>query len=424
MEENCKGSPDYVYKFIDEYSVYVETESFKEGWDRWCVSNYNIVNKERIKQLTGNYKWIEVIYSQTKYYYLIENESGKGLLSSTIKELLPIEYLSIDVDKNSDIIRTKKKGNTSNDTVVEYFDSNGKLLRSILFQRQFSNDGSFNLAWDDIRYEFTMFYNGHCTVNCRGYKGILDLDGRYIIPPIYDSLKIIDNERVIACRKSKFGLITFNEKVILDFLYDRLEYFENDFFIVRKKNREGVLNLLCPDKTKFKKLEYDYYSEGTVIVRNGLEDMEKFGVEDSEGNIIVPISYDYISQFKNGVAIARIGYKSGIINKQGNFVQSMMFDHISRCKNDFFITEVNNRFGLLKADSSVLLKPKYSKIEIQDNTFLVEKRNTYNYMDFNGKFLDKDWSSYDYDDSYTREELDDMYRGAFDGFDDASWNID
>ena len=32
--------------------------------------------------------------------------------------------------------------------------------------------------------------------------------------------------------------------------------------------------------------------------------------------------------------------------------------------------------------------------------------------------------NYDYDDGYTQEELDDMYRAAFEGDPDAQWNID
>jgi hypothetical protein len=38
--------------------------------------------------------------------------------------------------------------------------------------------------------------------------------------------------------------------------------------------------------------------------------------------------------------------------------------------------------------------------------------------------IDKDTNSSGYDDSYTEQDLRDMYRDAFDGFDDATWNID
>lgn len=425
MTEYSTGKFDCIRKFVDEYAVYIETEGFKDGWDRSYVSEYNIINKDRVKQLTDNYNNIEVIYSQTKHFYKIENSFGKGLLDSNLKELLPIAYSDIDVDKNSDIIRARKGRSYSDNSVIEYIDSNGKLLRSIFYNGHLYSDGAYGPYKGDLSYEFPLYFMGYCIVTCKGYKGILDVDGRYVIPPIYEKLKIIDCKKVIACLNSKYGLINFSETVLLDFLYDRLEYCENDFFIVRKNNCEGVLNLFCPEKLILKKLKYDNFSEGTVIVSNGVGDEEKkFGVEDSEGNELVPIVYDYISQYQNGVAIVAYGKMKGILNKQNNFIQSPIFDSILRCDNGYFIIKLKNKYGLLKADGSILLRPIYSKIESLTGCFRVENKSIYNYLNLNGKFEKDEWEQDVYDETYTQRELDDMYRDAFDGFADAMWNVD
>jgi hypothetical protein len=85
---------------------------------------------------------------------------------------------------------------------------------------------------------------------------------------------------------------------------------------------------------------------------------------------------------------------------------------------------LRNKYGLLKPDGSMLLQADYSNIEFLNSCFRIEKNGQYNYLDFNGKLKHDKWQQEEYGETYTQQELDDMYRDAFDGFSDAVWNVD
>lgn len=415
----------HTYEFIDGYAIYCERDWFKEGWDRWSEERYNILNEEHVKQFDKDYDNIKMLSSKSKKYYRIQNSRKVGLLSSKLQEILPEEYYHIELNKDSDIFIAVKERNEQDGYIVEYVKDDGEIIRSItcsdyvLAHSIYLNDRRIN---SDL---FPPFTDKYCIVSNNSNKGILNINGNYIVPPVYEKLEIIDGNKVIACSNSKYGIINFNESIILDFQFDRMDYYGDNIFIVRKDNLEGVLNLLNPNNLKLKELKYDKCSEGTVIVSNGFEHkQEKFGVEDFEGNNLIPIVYDYLSQYKNGVAIVANGKNKGIISKNNNLIQSIIFDSITRCDNGFFITKSSNKYGLLKADGSILLKPIYSKIKSLKSCFRVENKGIYNYMDFNGKFEKDEWEQEEYGETYTQKEIDDMYRDAFDGFADAVWNVD
>lgn len=414
-------------KFIDGYTIKCEREWFKEGWERWCEEKYNIINEKHIKQLDRDYEEIKLLSSQSGHYYKIKSGNNIGLLSSSLQEILPVEYYSIEVDENSDIIRAVKGGGKLNGYRVEYVNAEGKVLRSIICMQ---NIYEHPIYIDDKRLRkdlFPPFLEKYCIVVDNSKKGIIDNEGKYIVPPNYENLQIVDEIKVIACLSSKYGLINFNETIILDFIYNRIEYIEPNFFIVRKGKLEGIINLLCPEKLKLKKIKYHTFSDGYIIAsRQTSMKEEKFGVEDYNGNVIIPFKYDNLSKFENGIAVATMMNKHGLINIKNQFVQPLRQGSIKRIDEGYYLTNWQNKFGLLNPDGSMLLQPFYSKIEFKHSCFEVEDGHLYNYLEFNGEFRYEDWEQYydDSDDSYTQKELNDMYRDAFDGFPDAVWNVD
>lgn len=417
-------------KFVDGYAIHSEVIHYNERGEEisysgstedWSVLKYNIIDINHHKQLAVDYDKIELLFSKTKHFFLI-GRFEVGLLSSNLQEIIPVGFTRIEVDNNSDIIRAAKQSYSSEPTLVQYINYDGIVLRSIIDYDNNLYKSNFTF-WEELNNSFPFFKNDYCVISNGIYKGVIDTEGKYVIPPIYNKLQVINENQVIACKSSKFGLISMNEVLLLNFIFDRLEFIGENRFIVRQDNCEGILNLLCPDRLILKSLKYHSFSDGAVLVSIKNEiGKEKFGFEDYDGEEIVPLLYNYLSKFENGIAVASINKKYGLINQKNQVIQSFVYDNIYRTGNGYFLIILNNKVGLVNADGSILLKARFENIVFKDDKFLVELKDCYNYLNLNGKFANE-WMYNDYE-SATTEDTDDMYLDALDGNYDAAWNID
>lgn len=66
------------------------------------------------------------------------------------------------------------------------------------------------------------------------------------------------------------------------------------------------------------------FSDEGAVVRSG----ERWGVIDNQGNICIPMEYDYIDRFTNQVASAKKEGKWGYINKYGKELVPFIYDGV------------------------------------------------------------------------------------------------
>ena len=67
-----------------------------------------------------------------------------------------------------------------------------------------------------------------------------------------------------------------------------------------------------------------YFSEGLANVKvNG-----KVGFIDKTGRFVIPLLYDNASAFKEGLAIVQINYKNGLVDKLGKIIVPPIYDKV------------------------------------------------------------------------------------------------
>ena len=181
-----------------------------------------------------------------------------------------------------------------------------------------------------------------------GKVGFIDKTGTVIIPVEYDVTPYSDflvfggfgwgnfSEGLAAMSKDgKCGFIDKTGKVILPFEYDFAENFAYGLARVQKDGKEGFI-----DKTGdfvFLIDEYDSvnnFYEGLAAVWKYAEKSEwglsggKWGFIDTTGTVAIPIEYDTVNSFSDGLAFAVQDDKQGFIDKTGEFV--IQLENISR----------------------------------------------------------------------------------------------
>ncbi|MCL1917304.1 MAG: WG repeat-containing protein [Peptococcaceae bacterium] len=184
-------------------------------------------------------------------------------------------------------------------------------------------------------------YDGHT----RKY-GYIDTTGKEVIPLIYEDnledykaedgpLKTLFSENGFAAvyKNGKWGYIDTEGHVVVPFEYENTYHYNEDkIALVQKNGKWGVFDLFGGQSVL--PTEYDdiaVIAENLKRIRKG----NKFGVIDADGNIILPVEYDFVFTFSEfsegskGLAAVQKDGKWGYIDAGGVWVVPLEYDSVS-----------------------------------------------------------------------------------------------
>lgn len=301
---------------------------------------------------------------------LVKEGNTFGLASITGKVILSPRYDRIWKPKNG--LAVAKKADK-----YGFIDRNGKVVIPFKYEGVYDFNHKFpytaaqkdkkfgfidKRGWQVIPFEYdhvSPFYGeGYSLVKKEGKYGYISVKGNEIIPIIYDSLSTQPQEGsfVFAKKDGKYGVLNFFGKELIPFEYDYLrtweersvfdEYYDynyaSDFLepsrgfalLVKKNEKYGILHtrgevILPVEYTSIGNFRERYYPEREVIdeerIRYAeLKKNDKMGIMNAQGEILIPCEYDEIDFTYNPVHPfkARKDFKFSYIDAQGNIVKT------------------------------------------------------------------------------------------------------
>ena len=247
-----------------------------------------------------------------------------------------------------------------------------------------------SIKYDDIQ---TYFQGSLCKVSNKGKFGFINSKGDKIIPCIYDHvafvlgdlLEIKDESRFRTyCQDSllqvksnnKYGLINLEGKEIIPCKYDELTIFdwEEKLLQVKLDSKYGLINL-----------------EGKEIIPCKYD--EELRIFDWNKEFILEDNNYFRRVAKIGKVQVRLDNKYGLINLKGEEILSCKYDSIGRGgvfiwaeKDDVFIVKLDNKYGLVDLEGKEIIPCLFEYIEREGGKmFKVRKDNKYGLVDFEGK---------------------------------------
>lgn len=228
-----------------------------------------------------------------------------------------------------------------------------------------------------------------------------------VIPAVYDTLNYINDDRVIACKDDRYGLINIKQEEIIPFQYNYLDYINDNFIIaVNEDGKYGVINISNDILLNF---EYDHISN--VYKTNDYFKINKYNqfglLATADAEIVIPMEYDGIEYPGNKLAVALKEGQMGLIDVRNKVVVPFIYDHIMY-NDDGFIVFKDELQGFLNKEGKVILPVKYVNIlEIKDGfiTAIISDENDENkyvVYDINGKVIVP--PIYDYIDYYATDK--------------------
>ena len=305
------------------------------------------------------------VQKKEKWGYL--NENGETFITPQYNQVTPFEKTLTAVQKGQKWGLIGKNNKPA--TAFEY-------------------DTIMRTNYEDYQYE----------VKKNGLMGILDAQGKIVLPIEYKSITSIGQKHFIGTDKAgKQGISNYQNKVIMPYQYDEIKPYKENTFKVKKDNKIGIATLenklivsikydeikdsKCKDNFFYIVLngkngiadatgkevvapEYDQtecYDYFTVVTKNG-----KTGVLDSSYAVFVPIEYEEIERFadnKESVVAFKQNGKWGFFNQQGKVVASPMYDEAPNTYSAPYIAKKGGKYGLVDALNRTLLNFEYDNIQ-------------------------------------------------------------
>lgn len=210
------------------------------------------------------------------------------------------------------------------------------------------------------------FHEGTAEVKMQdGKSGVIDRQGRFIIPPIYDSVMAFSEDVGIGmtAKNGNEPLLSQKPEDVKSFLYDR-----------KGKIIAEISNLIV----------LDYFSEGLALVAN-----EKgWGFIDKTGKIVIEPRRAYVLGFSEGLCPVSADKNFGYIDKTGKTVIEPRFQAAFKFSNNLARVVINEKYGFIDKTGKIIIQPQYSYLEDFKDGLAYARQDEFNgYIDKSGKFI-------------------------------------
>ncbi len=205
-----------------------------------------------------------------------------------------------------------------------WFSVRSEVKQTVFLDRQ--GQPVFQNSWEDVGDDG--FSEGLCTVMENGLWGYMDTTGTTVIPCVWESVSAFKGGlAVVENSEGLYGLINTDGDMMLDCAWESL--------------------YLLPD--------------GWIGVENA---EEKVTLIKSDGSFGLPMEYDRLSGYVNGVTLAAQGRRMLLLNDRGQTVAELNYDDYSTISEEGLIcVEKEGKYGYIDTTGTLVIPCIYDAAE-------------------------------------------------------------
>ncbi|WP_179415964.1 WG repeat-containing protein [Mucilaginibacter sp. E4BP6] len=265
-------------------------------------------------------------------------------------------------------------------------------------------------------------------------EGLYDLNGKQILPHVFERIDIFFCGRAIVKKNGKYGVIDEKGKELFYTDYSSIDRYANNYALVHSHQTNGDIKVGIIDKEGKVVVPVIYqWLEHISNFRDGLAAMaqnRKYGFIDTTGRVIVDFKYDKVEPFRDGIAKVWVGWQlTGYIDQKGKEIippdfQAMDHANLRRYYDKFiigtkdsiqhvfdysgkeiaalkyktirdfsqseisFIVSVDNKMGILDSNFRVKIPVRYQILEtIFPGKIAAKERGKFQFIDETGNII-------------------------------------
>lgn len=364
------------------------------------------VFKQREK-VTKNYQYF-ALYAQNKWGVI--NQDGDEVITPSYQEMIIIPneekdvfVCTYDIDEQTGTYKTKAI-NSKNEEIFTAYEQ----VEAI------DNIDKNNNLW----YEKNIL-----KVSKNGKYGLIDLNGKELLPIEYDEITVLDGmeNSIIIKKDGKVGLVNDNGSILIEVNYKDIralgETYKDGYITIDDAGKYGVVSATKKQILENKYDEImpvylkDYYlikegekkevidSNGNVILDSGFDDIKSattngvifiknnlYGEISTSAEITLDAKYQDLKEVKDGIYIAKQNDKYGIIDNVGN--EQLAFEYAGITYNEkadlFFAEDSEYNTSIINDIYDVKATGILSEVNNEDEYIRMRVNDNYKYYDFKG----------------------------------------
>lgn len=315
------------YDFISTTEVQGLIPVMKDG--KWGLVSYDDYDKEIVEP-----RWDTPPQEENYGLIGIVNKEKQGLLNSQGKEILPVIYENIFVQSKNRI-------------TVERIDDRYAI---------YNNKGIVLIPFKEGYSCLIYFSDDRIIAHKKGKAGVIDITQKEIIPFVYDSIFWDEKHEVyIIETEGLTGVVDKNGKEIVSCGFQDV-FLHDKFIMVIFDNKVGILDYEGQSLVACKYEALQDARENLIIFK----EKGKYGLINISGKQILPPTYDDIEPFVHGYAkVTDKKGRKGIIDTNGELVCETIYEEVGHFVNKFAAVKINGRWGFINELGVECIPPKY-----------------------------------------------------------------
>ena len=240
---------------------------------------------------------------------------------------------------------------------------------------------------------YARVYNGWRNV---GY--IREIDYKEVIPPVYSEVGEFQfgyvrvQQGMWPVKDPKVGILDSLGQVVVPVEYDNAHIVDKDRVVVSKADNDAaaMINMQGQWIVPFGRFNTIGGIEENCIM--AVRDGHKWGCIDRNGRVVIPLKYNRIENFSEGIATVRIGSNHGCVDLEGRLVIPLMYDEIGLSSQGLMPAQKDGFWGVINHQNETVVPFEYRQAPrlqgwgVKKGTIEVYN-GRYGVMDLQGRFI-------------------------------------
>ncbi|OJJ17610.1 hypothetical protein BKI52_27500 [marine bacterium AO1-C] len=274
-------------------------------------------------QKASNFSGGVAVVQRNNQWLLINNQ---GAIIAT----LPYDEVATALPSIIKVVKDKKIG---------FVDSEGKLIIAPKFTY--------------VNYIGTLIYAQWQDTDQGTHHGFFDKQGKMVLLlDAYQGFLAMREGKIPVMKNKKYGYVDTNGKVVIPFQYDKVYPFEQGIAIVTIDGKQVLINGAGKEVSqRYDKIKFFKESKAAVSKQN------KWGAIDINGKEIIPVLYEQVTDFQDGITIAFKQNQGWILDKNGKLqgILNQQYDPFMKFSNRLLKVYKGSKYGYLNVKGQLVI---------------------------------------------------------------------
>ena len=174
----------------------------------------------------------------------------------------------------------------------------------------------------------------------------------------------------------------YNKVLCEDDICPYIDTIIDNTLILKRDNKSWLYNYVTGKVINDNYVYYRYIDDNKYVVSN-VDNL--YGVINGEGEVLVPLKYDYIDDYKNNILYYKKGNKYGVVRLDKDEIEAK-YDDVVLINDKIFAAKIDNVYQMYSYDNpDIENSNKYNYVFSYDDVILVANNKKIDFLNHNLK---------------------------------------